>query len=115
MQKEKAASSELNILAIGALVHKHLIVLAWRHAVVMSGKHGTNLVNQSKIANDLPPPRSVRLSTASIRRSNDAASNSTLLPENLDSFTPTFKKQDNLAEYLGGSGWAVKFPTRRTG
>src|SRR6516162_8551192 len=44
-----------------------------------------------------PPPRSVRLSTASIRRSNDAASNSTLLPENLDSFTPTFKKQDNLA------------------
>jgi hypothetical protein len=30
-----------------------------------------------------PPPRSVGLSTASIRRSNDAASNSTLLPENL--------------------------------
>jgi hypothetical protein len=29
-----------------------------------------------------PPPRSVGLSTASIRRSNDAASNSTLLPEN---------------------------------
>src|SRR5262245_14030488 len=37
----------------GALVHKHLIVLAWRHAVVMSGKHGIYLVNQAKIANGL--------------------------------------------------------------
>jgi hypothetical protein len=35
------------------------------------------------LADEEPPPRSVGLSTASIRKSNDAASNSTLLPENL--------------------------------
>src|SRR5215467_11125801 len=63
-----------------------------------------------------PPPRSVRLSTASIRRSNDAASNSTLLPENLDSFTPTFKKQDNLA-LAGETGehWCDAFLHRLRG
>jgi hypothetical protein len=41
----------------------------------------------------------------SIRRSNDAVKNSTLLPEKLDSFTSNFKKQAILA--------AVRVPAAR--